>query len=150
MKTLLAVILLCGAMAAQTVYYNHPKGVQFANTGATVAKLTLPAGTYHVFFKTGFAVPFQNPDGEPEVVNCGLNVTGMPNVPSPYTADLQQVSVRTSSGEVLAAELVMETAFTTTGGTVKAICQTLDRNAFTVSTAYINLSATKISTLIRQ
>ena len=54
--TVLAVLTL--PLTAQTVYYNHPKGVLtgpfYKGEKAQVAKLTLPAGTYHGIFKSKF------------------------------------------------------------------------------------------------
>ena len=68
--------------AAQTVYYNHPKGVAIGGGSGgqttTVAKLTLPAGTYHVIFKTELTA-FGG--GINEGVDCAMNVTGIPNLP---------------------------------------------------------------------
>ena len=151
MKTLLSVMLMCGAMAAQTVYYNHPKGVAIGGGSGgqttTVAKLTLPAGTYHVVFKTELTA-FGG--GINEGVDCALNVTGIPNVASPFAADRQNAVVGPKNfGSDANVTMVMEAAFITNGGTVKVQCITED-SASNVSTAFINLSATKITTLIRQ
>ena len=83
MKTLCFTMLVCASMVAQTVYYNHPKGVAIGGGSGgqttTVAKLTLPAGTYHVIFKTELTA-FSS--GINEGVDCNMNVTGIPNVPS--------------------------------------------------------------------
>jgi hypothetical protein len=151
MKTLFLVLLLCGSMAAQTVYYNHPKGVAIGGGSAgqttTVAKLTLPAGTYHVIFKTELTA-FSG--GIDEGVDCAMNVTGIPNVSSPFAADRQKAVVGPKNfGSDANVTMVMESAFVTKGGTVKVQCITED-SASNVFTAFINLSATKISTLVRQ
>jgi hypothetical protein len=112
MKTLLCVLLVCGSMAAQTVYYNHPKGVVIGGPSAgqstTVAKLTLPAGTYHVIFKTELTT-FS--DSINEGVDCTLSVTGIPNVTSPYAADRENAVVGPKNfGSEAYVTMVMESA----------------------------------------
>jgi len=150
MKTLCFTMLVSASLVAQTVYYNHPKGVAIGGGSGgqttTVAKLTLPAGTYHVIFKTELTA-FSS--GINEGVDCNMNVTGIPNVPSPFAADSQNAVVGPKNFASDAnVTMVMESAFVTNGGTVKVQCVTDD--AVPVSTAFINLSATRISTLIRQ
>src|SRR6476469_6511330 len=112
MRRLLLILgLFSTSLGAQTVYYNHPKGVTFGfGVETTVAKLTLPAGTYHVIFKTSFGVPGQTVDAEPKDILCRLLVTGIPNTPSPFAADNFEIPISAPSGESLGSALgVMET-----------------------------------------
>ena len=79
-----------------------------------------------------------------------MNVTGIPNVSSPFAADRQNAVVGPKNfGSDANVTMVMESAFVTNGGTVKVQCITED-SAQNVFTAFINVSAAKITTLIRQ
>jgi hypothetical protein len=139
-------VLFCGlSLPAQTVYFNHPVGITFLGQRVTqVAKLTLPAGTFNVVsklqlqFASGATTAYQ--------VNCWLEGTNIPNVSNPYILDQDRVFVDVSAR---ATNVVLQTACYTTGGTLKVFCYALIPDVDT-RTAYINLGATKISTLVRQ
>ena len=149
----LVLALLTLPLTAQTVYYNHPKGVSIGSYRfpTQVAKLTLPAGTYHVVSKIGLNDQSFYPGVSPGV-SCFLVVTGIPSVPSPFTADAAEVTLVTSTDGIASRRgiMVLETAFTTAGGTIKVICDSGAPGPYNVISEFINLSATKISTLIRQ
>jgi hypothetical protein len=137
----------------QTVYYNHPKGVPigpfYKGEQATVAKLTLPAGTYHAIFKSQFE---SNPAfcancGGP--VFCNMYGTGIPNVTNPYLLDAQKITIQQDNvNNPAAGNMVMEAAFSTTGGTLTVQCTDQDMGA--LQSARTSLSAAKITTLVRQ
>ena len=65
---------------------------------------------------------------------------------NPYILDQDRVFVDTSAR---ATNVVLQSAYFTTGGTLKVICHALIPDVFT-RTAYINLGAMKISMLVRQ
>jgi hypothetical protein len=142
---MIAVLFCALPLSAQTVYFNHPVGVTFLGQRVTqVAKVTLPAGTYNVAsklqlqFASGATTAYQ--------VNCWLEGTNITNVSNPYILDQDRVFVDISAR---ATNVLLQTAYYTTGGTLKVFCYALIPNVFT-RTAYINLGAMKISTLIRQ
>jgi hypothetical protein len=71
-------LLVSASGYAQTVYFNHSKGVTLTLNGTTqVAKLTIPSGTYHAFSKIGFS---GDVSGNNPTVTCTMWVTGIPNV----------------------------------------------------------------------
>src|SRR5947209_8111717 len=120
-------------MAAQTVYYNHPKGVLtgpfYKGEQAQVAKLTLPAGTYHVIFKSQFESGcsfYPGYCGDHGLETCKILGTGISNVTNPYTLDSQQIVTPEINSWGYGGNMVMEAAFSTNGGTVTVLCSSGD------------------------
>jgi hypothetical protein len=82
---------------------------------------------------------------------CSLMVTGIPNVPSPTAVDRDWANLIYGSSSSAAGRSVLESAFYTAGGTASVVCFSwYSGGAGEVHTAYINLSAQKISYLKRQ
>jgi hypothetical protein len=160
-RLMLCLLLLLGVSStfAQTIYYNHPVGVQigpfYKGEMAVVAQVTLPAGTYHAIFKSQFA-SITNPSNPYVCPTCGGPVfcymygTGIANVSNPYLLDMAKIRVQPDTVYVPAADnMTLQTAFSTTGGKLYVACTTKDQSGG-ITSARTSLSALKLGTLNKQ
>jgi hypothetical protein len=147
---LLCSVLFMGLPLAGQTYVNHPRGVTFGGPGtpATVARLTLPAGTYSVLAKFDLQSPVAQ-------VWCNLWGTGVPNVTNPYSLDSDVIALSSQQDGSYnnLGKGVLTTSYSTAGGSLWVSCYLFSMSGasgYTATTGYISLSATKISQLIRQ
>ena len=151
----LSIVSLCTLSSAQTLYWNHPKGVTFTSTsnpsGSVRAHLTLPAGYYLVTFKSRVDMVLHGYQAD---LTCNLfksDFTG--------TLDITDLANGVDGGgvEYFQGSVLMHNEFHTNGATVTVRCS-IDSDAVhnslaagdSITMSDLALSAVKVSTVVLQ